>query len=190
MGQIVRDIFLYFSAFIPMYFLIQIKFLADLAFDNVEANSFVVCVLCFLALLIVLGIIGLLWSIRWNPGKTERIVIKQATNITDQHFLGYLSIFILFALGFDLSRVSMSAVFIFITIFVGKVYLYNKLFYINPFLNILGFNFFEIKYVKEGEERERTAKIFYRGRLEASDEIRKVRLKNEQLSFIDKTESN
>ena len=169
-----------------MYFLIQIKFLADLAFDNVEANAFVICVLCLLGLLIILGIVGLVWNIRWNQDKSERIIIKSAINITDQHFLGYLSIFILFALGFDLSKVSMSAIFMFITIFVGKVYLHNKLFYINPFLNILGFNFFEIRYVKEGESQERVAKIFYRGQLTASDEVHSVKLKNEHFSFIDK----
>jgi len=207
MPQILKDTFLYFSAFVPMYFLIQVKFLADLAFGNVEANAFTICVLCFLALLIVLGILGLFWSIKWHKGKSESIIIKRAHNITDQHFLGYFSIFILFALSFDLSKVSMFAAFLFITFFVGIVYVRNKLFYINPFLNILGFSFYEVTYithagdgidsnqcwaggeynpVKQNDTEQKVVKIFYRGKLEVSDKPYKVKLKNAHFSFVEK----
>ena len=169
-----------------MYFLIQLKFLVDLILCNVEANAFTICVLVFLLLLIILGIIGLLWNIRWNKDEAENVTIKECQNITDQHFLGYLSIFILFALSFDLTKVSMFCIFLFIMIFVGIVYINNKLFYINPFLNILGFNFYEITYIKDKDTRKRTAKMFYRGKLEATHAQRRVKLKNDHFSFVDR----
>ena len=178
-----------------MYFLIQVKFLADLALGNVDACVFTICVLVFLALLIILGGIVLLWNIHWHKDSAQTVIIKDAKNITDQHFLGYFYIFILFALNFDLAKVSMFAIFIFVTIFVGIVYVHNKLFYINPFLNILGFNFYEIKFTEENNSadsensnQERSAKIFYRGKLTASCNPCKVKLKNEHFSFIEKPE--
>jgi|GEM_PF-1599143 len=149
MAEGLKNIFLYFSAFIPMYFLIMVKFIVDLIFDNVNACGFTIAVLCILALLIILGIFGLFWNIKWNDDQTQTIIIKTSKNITDQYFLGYFAIFILFALTFDLALVSMFVIFVFITIFVGIVYIKNKLFYINPFLNILGFNFYEITYTMQ-----------------------------------------
>ena len=186
MKKILRDIFLYFSAFVPMYFLIQVKFLVDLFLGNVEANAFTICVLVFLLLLIILGVIGLLWNIIWCRDESVDVVIKTSKNITDQHFLGYLSIFILFALSFDLTKVSMFCIFLFILIFVGIVYVNNKLFYINPFLNILGFNFYEITYQCDGDTENKTAKIFYRGELKAVNKHCRIKLKNDHFSFIDK----
>ena len=198
MKQLTKNIFLYFSAFVPMYFLIQVKFLVDLISGIVTANAFTVCVLIFLLALIILGVVGLLWNIRWNNDRAETVIIKTCKNITDQHFLGYLSIFILFALSFDLTKPSMFCIFLFILIFVGIVYVNNKLFYINPFLNILGFNFYEITYDKQGEpetdnesdkesENEpKTAKLFYRGDLQTSPHPARVKLKNDHFSFVDR----
>ncbi|MCL2587115.1 MAG: hypothetical protein FWE31_02630 [Firmicutes bacterium] len=185
MIDIIKNTLLYFSAFIPMYLLIQVRFIADIIFDNVVANAFTITVLCFMGLMIILGLIGLLWNIKWCREKSERVIIKQANNITDQHFLGYFSIFILFALGFDLSRVSMFGLFLCITLFIGIVYIQNKLFFINPFLNILGFNFYEIKYVKVGQTETRTTKIFYRGRLIVTNDPCNIKLKNEHFSFLE-----
>jgi len=190
MRQILKDVLLYFSAFIPMYFLIQLKFFADLIFGNVEANTFTICVSVFLLLLIILGIVGLLWNIKWNKDEAENVTIKESQNITDKHFLGYLSIFILFALTFDLTKVSMFCIFLFIIIFVGIVYVNNKLFYINPFLNILGFNFYEITYIKDNDTHKKTAKMFYRGKLEATNKRRRLKLKNDHFSFVDRKDKN
>lgn len=184
--RLLKDVLLYFSAFVPMYLLIQVKVIFDLIFDNLEVNWVAYSVLIFFAFLIVLGITGLLWNIKWDKGKSESILIKDCKNITDQHFLGNFSIFILFSLGFDLTRLGMLGVFSLILFFVGVVYVSNKLFYINPFLNLLGFNFYEITYEKAGESEAKTAKMFYRGKLEVTNEYRDVKLKNDKFSFIDK----
>ena len=169
-----------------MYFLIMVKVIVDVIFENVEYNWFVGTVLGTLGAMMVLGFVGLVWNIRCKKNKSEAIVITYAKNITDQHFLSYFSIFILFALGFDMSRFAMFAVFAAITIFVGIVYIKNRLFYINPFLNILGFNFYEITYTKEGSSDEHNAKLFYRGDLKASGDTRQIRIKNTHFAFVDK----
>ena len=184
MSDLFKNILLYLSAFVPMYFLIQVKVVADLLFGNIKSNLFTYVVLIIFAALIVLGILGLVWNILWNRDKSENIVIRECNNITDQHFLGYFSIFVLFSLGFDLTRMSMFVVFIFILTFVGIVYINNKLFYINPFLNILGFNFYEVTY--ESATKTKTVKLFYRGKLEVSPEPRCVIVKNEYFGFVDR----
>ena len=186
MTELIKNTLLYFSAFVPMYILIQTKVILDMTFKNLENNAVAYGVLVFFTALIILGIVGLLWNIRWNKDASEHVLIVECKNITDQHFLGNFSIFILFALGFDLTRLSMLGVFTLIIIFVGIVYVTNKLFYINPFLNLLGFNFYQISYKKQGQNETSTAKLFYRGKLEVTDQYRLVKIKNDKFSFVDK----
>ena len=107
-------------------------------------------------------------------------------NITDRHFLGYFSLFVLFAITFDLSKVSMVVVFVLILCMIGVVYVKNKLFYINPFLNILGFNFYKISYKVENDEQVLQTHIFYRGNLK-ENKFYWVKIKDENFSFVDKT---
>lgn len=186
MVNLVKNILLYISAFVPMYFLILVKILSDLIFNDGEFTRFVKFEILFFVILVGLGIIGLVWNVKWSNIKTSKVYIKDCRNVTDHHFLGYISIFILFSLGFDLSKASMLAIFIFTFIFIGIVYVNNKLFYINPFLNILGFNFFEITYTKDGSTEEHTAKVFFKGKLEACEKSRTVKIKNDHFAFVDK----
>ena len=66
---------------------------------------------------------------------------------------------------------------------IGVVYVKNKLFYINPFLNIMGFNFYDIDYVlKNGEQL--STKIFFKGDLLLNKEYY-VKIKDENFSFVD-----
>ncbi len=181
-----KNILLYFSAFIPMYFLIIIKFIFGLISKSIELNSLYIFTIIFYSTLILLGALGLLWNICWNKDKSQKIIIKSSKNLTDQHFFSYFSLFVLFALTFELTKLSMIIVSIFIIIFVGIVYVNNQLFYINPFLNIIGFNFYEITYVKQGENKEQTAKMFYKGRLQLDSKPCLIKLKNSNFSFIDK----
>lgn len=181
-----KNIFLYFSAFIPMYFLIIIKFIFGLVSGSIEFDLLTLSTFILFLVLIILGVVGLFWNIFWNKEKSVKIIIKHSHNITDQHFLGYFSLFVLFALTFELTKLSMFIVSIFIIIFIGIVYVNNQMFYINPFLNILGYNFYEITYVKENGTEEKTAKMFYKGILEPSDKPCLVKLKNQHFTFVDK----
>ena len=185
-NKIMKDVLLFLSAFIPMYFLVLLKELIELITQNYKVNFLNILVIIFLICLISLGIIGIYLQINNKEQKSLKVKIIFAENITDKHFLGYFSLFVLFAITFDLSKISMLLVFVFIMIMIGIVYVKNKLFYINPFLNILGYNFYNIKYLIEDEGKQKSTKIFYRRELKIND-LYFVKVKDENFSFIDNT---
>ena len=186
MKQTLKNIMLFLSAFIPMYFLIWVKLVMELINDNLHFNVLNTIVFVALIVVIVLGLIGLKLEIFNQKEKSQKVIIMEWNNITDRHFLGYFSLFVLFAITFDLSKVSMVVVFVLILCMIGVVYIKNKLFYINPFLNILGFNFYKISYKVENDEQVLQTHIFYRGNLK-ENKFYWVKIKDENFSFVDKT---
>lgn len=186
MKQTLKNIMLFLSAFIPMYFLIWVKLVMELINDNLHFNVLNTIVFVALIVVIVLGLIGLKLEIFNQKEKSQKVIIMEWNNITDRHFLGYFSLFVLFAITFDLSKVSMVVVFVLILCMIGVVYVKNKLFYINPFLNILGFNFYKISYKVENDEQILQTHIFYRGNLK-ENKFYWVKIKDENFSFVDKT---
>ena len=126
-----KNVLLYLSAFIPMYLLIIIKQCIEMIMGNLEFNFLNLFVLGLLVLIVVLGLIGLKIEIFNRRGESMDVVVIQKTNTTDEHFLGYFSLFVFFALTFDLSKLSMLIVFVLIVFMIGVVYVKNKLFYIN-----------------------------------------------------------
>lgn len=186
MKQTLKNIMLFLSAFIPMYFLIWVKLVMELINDNLHFNVLNTIVFVALIVVIVIGLIGLKLEIFNQKEKSQKVIIMEWNNITDRHFLGYFSLFVLFAITFDLSKVSMVVVFVLILCMIGVVYVKNKLFYINPFLNILGFNFYKISYKVENDEQVLQTHIFYRGNLK-ENKFYWVKIKDENFSFVDKT---
>lgn len=178
-----KNVLLFLSAFIPMYILILLKQIVELINGNIEINILNTIVLVFLIIVILLGIVGLLLEIYNKKQKSTEVVILSRDNITDQHFLGYFSLFVLFAITFDLSKISMFVVFVDILIMIGVVYVKNKLFYINPFLNILGYNFYSITYKVVGSDEKQNTHIFYKGDL-VTHKTYKVKIKDENFSFM------
>ena len=179
-----KDFFLFLSAFVPMFVLIFVKLVIDMINRNISFNVLNTLNFVTLILLIGLGIFGLIWNIHSKEG-TREITIITRSNITDQHFLGYFSLFVLFALQLDLSLISGYCVFVLIMIFIGIVYIKNSLFYINPLLNILGFNFYDITYTIEGDKQSRQTKMFYKGDLKEGKPYY-INIKNDNFTFIDK----
>lgn len=169
-----------------MYFLIIVKLLVEILNHNLTFNVLNTMVLIVLTIVIVLGVVGIKSEVYNKNQKSDKVVITSFKNITDQHFLGYFSLFVLFAITFDLSKVSMAVVFVLIITMIGVVYVKNKLFYINPFLNILGYNFYDITYRIEGSEQIKSTRIFYKGKLTENKEYW-VKIKDENFSFVDKT---
>ena len=186
MKQTLKNIMLFLSAFIPMYFLIWVKLVMELINDNLHFNVLNTFVFVALIVVITLGLLGLKLEIFNQKEKSQKEIIMEWNNITDRHFLGYFSLFVLFAITFDLSKVSMVVVFVLILCMIGVVYVKNKLFYINPFLNILGFNFYKISYKVENDEQVLQTHIFYRGNLK-ENKFYWVKIKDENFSFVDKT---
>ncbi len=183
--NLLKDLFLYLSAFVPMYILIALRLIIDLINDNLSFNVLNSVNLVTLVLLTVLGIVGLIVNIHHSKDVSKEIIILKKQNITDRHFLGYFSLFVLFALQLELSYVSDYCLFIVITIFIGIVYIKNSLYYINPLLNILGYNFYDIVYLEVGSQKEAEGKIFYKGNL-AVNKSYLVRFKNDNFAFVDK----
>lgn len=181
-----KEILMFLSAFIPMYFLVWIKLVMEVINHNLTFNVLNTTIFVSMIVVIILGIIGLTLEIHNKNQKSKPVTILTAKNITDQHFLGYFSLFVLFAITFDLSKVSMAVVFLLIMIMIGVVYIKNKLFFINPFLNILGFNFFDITYIVDGSSQTKSTRIFYRGNLQTNQEYW-VKIKDEHFSFVDNT---
>lgn len=179
-----KDFFLFLSAFVPMFVLIFVKLVVDMLNHNLSFNVLNTLNFITLLLLIGFGIFGLIWNIKSKEG-TKEITIVKLSNITDQHFLGYFSLFVLFALQLDLSLVSGYCTFVLIMIFIGIVYIKNSLFYINPLLNILGYNFYDITYTIEGKSAQGQTKMFYKGELKEGKPYY-INIKNDNFTFIDK----
>lgn len=179
-----KKFLLFLSAFVPLYFLITIKILIDIIFGNLHFNVLNTLSLIIFTLTICGGIFGAKLSIEHRDTNSTKIKILSKKCITEEYFLGYFSLFVLFALGFQLERVSMFVVFVIVIILIGIVYLKNDMFYINPFLNILGYNFYEIVYMN-GEKRE-TAKFICKGKLDLSrNSVKVVKLSHDNFSLIE-----
>lgn len=176
---------LFISVFVPLYILIELNLIFELINDNLHFNILNTTLLIFLFILIVLGITGAMITLKTKNRKPMRIKIITQTNITDQHFFGYFSLFVLFALSYDLSKISMTIVFLTILTFIGIVYIQNELYYINPFLNLIGYSFYKVSYIEENSNELKETNIFYRGKIELN-QYYKVYQKKNNLSFLSK----
>lgn len=188
-GDMFKNLLLYLSAFMPMYILVFVKLVVEIINDNLSFNVLNTINFATLLLLIIGGVVGLLWNVKYNNEKSNEIIILKSENITDKHFLGYFSLFVFFAIPLDLSLVSAYCVYILVLIFIGIVYINNSLYYINPLLNILGYNFYDIEYqdVDSGETKQ--GKIFFKGEPELNKPYF-AKVKNKHFCFIDKNKNN
>lgn len=157
---------LYLSAFIPLYVLLIVKISIQLINKNLHVNLLNSLMLGLLCLFVGFGVLGLLFA--FETGKKVQIYVISSQNITEKHFLGYFSLFVLFALSFEIEYVAMAVVFLLILIMVGVVYVKNNLFYINPLLNIIGFSFYKVEYSVEGESKTYSATFLFFGNLIAN----------------------
>ena len=183
--MMLKNLLLYLSAFMPMYVLVFVKLVVEIINNNLSFNVLNTINFATLLLLIIGGVIGLLWNVKYNNEKSNEIIILKSENITDKHFLGYFSLFVFFAIPLDLSLVSAYCVYVLVLIFIGIVYINNSLYYINPLLNILGYNFYDIEYrdVDSGEIKQ--GKIFFKGEPELGKPYF-AKVKNKHFCFIDK----
>lgn len=182
--KFLKNLFLYFSAFIPLFVLLVIKLLVDIFNDNLSWNFLNTFNLVLLLILIISGVLGILWNTIWSNEKVLKIEVKTSEEITDKYFLQYFSLFVMFAVPLDISYFNEFFIYIIILIFIGIVYIKCCLFYINPLLNILGFRFFDTTYIDENGN-EKKAKIFCRTKIYPNNSY-DVKIKNEHFAFISK----
>ena len=185
MLQSIKNFMLFLSVFVPLYMLIEINLIFELINKNLHFNILNTTMLILMIILITLGILGAISTLKTKSKKHIKIKIIRQANITDQHFFGYFSIFVLFALSYDLSKVSMSIVFLVILIFIGIVYMKNELYYINPFLNLIGYSFYRVSYIEEDDTTTKETNIFYKGKIYLN-QYYKIYKTNNNLSFLSK----
>ena len=184
MKEFIKNLLLYISAFVPMYLLIFVKLLVDILNQNLTFNVLNTLNLITLMLLMIFGVLGLVWNVKFSTFREIKVKIISKKNITDQHFLGYFSLFVFFAIPLDLSLVSAYCVYVLVIIMIGIVYINNSLYYINPFLNILGYNFYDVEYEKDGQISK--TKLFCKGNMLNEGKTCNIKIKNEHFSFINK----
>ena len=143
-----RKICVYISSYIPLYFLILVKELVEIANGNLTFNITNTVMLFINLALIIIGLVGVLFT--YKKEQYLEVEVVEIKNLTCQNFLPYFPLFVLFALAFDLEFISMSVVYLLILAMVGVVYVRNDLFHVNPFLNIIGFSSYEVA-IKSGE---------------------------------------
>ena len=180
--QFLKNLFLYFSAFIPLFVLLEITLLIDIFNGNLTWNFLNTFNVALLGAMILCGTFGILWNTVFCREKVLEITTTKTEEITDQYFLQYFSLFVLFAVPLDISYFNEFFVYIVILIFIGIVYINCSLYYINPLLNILGFRFFDTTYTdKNGETK--TAKIFCKDKIFPNQKYY-VKIKNEHFAFV------
>ena len=176
-----KNILLYFSAFVPLFFLLFVKIIVDIANNNLTFNFLNTFNLCLLATMIISGIFGLIFSTTLSEEKVTMAKIKQKKEITDQYFLQYFSLFVLFAVPLDISYVNEFCIYILVLVFIGIVYIKCSLYYINPLLNILGYRFYDVEFETESGET-RYAKIFSKEPLQKKSY--KIKIANDNFAFV------
>lgn len=142
--KLFKEICLYLSSFIPLYFLVVVKELLEIINGNLSFNITNGVMISLNVVLIGLGLFGIFWTMK--KSKYESLEIISSKNVTRENFLPYFPLFVLFALAFELEYISMAVVYLIIIALLGIVYIKNRLFYINPFLNIIGFSIYEISF--------------------------------------------
>lgn len=179
-----KKLTLYISAFVPMYVLVFVKLVVEILNQNFSLNVLNSINLVTLVLLIASGIFGLVWNVFYSKGKNIEVEIVDCVNITDQHFLGYFSLFVFFAIPLNLAYMSSYCVYVIVLVMIGIVYINNSLFYINPLLNLLGYKFFDIT-CKNRDGVMMKLKIFCRGEIIKGMRCEIV-IKDNHFCFVDK----
>lgn len=85
----------------------------------------------------------------------ESIILIKASNITENYFFTYFSVFVISFFAVDPTKGEDTVVLAFFIILMVVVYVRNDMFFINPVLNIIGYKSFSISYRKflEGEQQ-------------------------------------
>lgn len=180
--NIFKRIGLFLSSFAPLFFLLIIKEVIEIINQNWSLNFLNSSLISILFFSLCYGLISFYIIIKEiNTISDQEIIIKNKTNITDDHFLGYFSLFVLFAISFEIEMYSMACVFFIVLALIGIVYVKNDMYYINPLINILGFSFYDIEYTCANSPRVYKKRVFYKGQL-CVDE--KYFLKDKYSNFI------
>ena len=164
-----RKIGLFLSAFVPMSMLFVIMMIIDIAEGNEKGSVMVICVMTLLMFLVIIGVSCVMYVFFSKKIAQSTIQIDSANNVTGQYFFGYFSLFVLVAVHLELYTVCDIILFFLINIIIAIVYIHNNLYYINPLLNLIGYNIYKITYIKDGQEKN--INIFVKDKLDISNKV-------------------
>ncbi len=183
--KLFKKIGLFLSSFAPLFLLLITKEIIEIINKNWSLNFLNSFLLTVLILMLFIGIYYLITSLKEILFfKTEKILILNKSNSTDQHFLGYFSLFVLFAISYDIEMYSMAIIFFMVIVMIAIVYIKNDMYFINPLLNILGYSYYNIEF-KNNKGEVKTAQVFYNGIIE-TDKDYYICTKYNSLFFLKK----
>ncbi len=159
-----RKVILFISSYIPLYILMIIKNILErityggkflILFDKEyiwfdEINDYAVLVLLTLCLV---SYIYLKVKTKNIEGEKYYTVISME-NETSNYYFNYISIYLLSCLGLTLNNIVDVFVLFFLMIIVGYIYISNKMTYMNPTLNLMGYNVYNMRVKAESTGKE------------------------------------
>ena len=165
----IKKIALFLSAFVPMYMLVIIKMLLDLVEGRERGDITTLIVITILLVLVGFGLLGICYTLFNNKTPKTKVCVIKTDNVTGQYFFGYFSLFILVAVHLALYTVSDIVLFFIINIIIAIVYIHNNLYYINPLLNLVGYNVYKVTCNFDGEDKQ--LNVFIKDSLVKSGQI-------------------
>ena len=161
---------MFLSAFVPMYIIVLVKTILDAIDKHTNITNIGIVIMIVLGVLILIGVVGIICILKVKKVHTESIKVISADNVTGQYFFGYFSLFVLLAVNFDMYNICDSTIFFIINIMIGIVYIHNNLYYINPLLNVLGYNIYKITYIDRFKESV-NINVFIKNKINKDDSI-------------------
>lgn len=159
-----RKIILFISSYIPLYVLMVIKNILERTTNNGkfrqmnfreivlfdEINDYA---LIILSLLCINSLIYLVVKIKNTDGEKYYEVISVEDQTTNYYF-NYISIYLISCLGLSLNKIVDVFVLFFLMTIVGVIYISNKMTYMNPTLNLLGYKVYNTRLKSKSSQKE------------------------------------
>lgn len=156
-----RRIMFFISSYIPLYILLIIKNVLERCTDGGrfafsltklraahffdEVNDFAIIAL------LVLCVISFwyLKSISKKNGDTHYYEVVKVKDKTGNVYFNYISIYLLSCLGLTLNSIVDVFILLFLMVIVGYIYISNRMTYMNPVLQFLGYKIYECKVISK-----------------------------------------
>lgn len=163
-----RKIILFISSYIPLYLLMIIKNILErttnggkflsltnrkfIFFDEINDYALValmiLCIVSFMYLKIKIN----------NTDGNKYYKVISVQNETSNYYFNYISVYLLSCLGLTLNNIVDVFVLLFLMVIVGYIYISNRMTYINPTLNLLGYKVYSTKLKQESASNAKTFK--------------------------------
>lgn len=163
-----RKIVLFISSYIPLYILMIIKNILERVTDKGrfigligrkiklfdEVNDYALVLLIFLCLS---SFMYLQRKIKSTEGKKYYKIVS-VEDQTSNYYFNYISIYLLSCLGLTLNNIVDVFVLSFLMLIVGYIYISNRMTYMNPTLNLIGYKVYNAELLRKSSNNDKTFK--------------------------------